>query len=400
MEKDTIYKVISVVCAICLWAFVVSVVNPPTTVTLRGIPVTLTDQEILQSARLAIAGDGQYKVDVVIKGSRNDVSGITSADVTATASLAGLTPGQSYITVSVNAPTNVTVDEIRTERIQVYVDEYVTEEKPLSIASDNVKTGYELTVLSQDGDKYRVSGAKSLVDMVKCLKVTIDAANIGVDENAEFNLPLKPVDNEGNEVKGVIVEKDNTHVVATVHTVKTVPLYSSVEGTPGLGATIRSSNIPSSISIKGTLAALSRVSYLECEPINIEGITEDTEFDVVPLFPEGVMPAAQSKSLKANVTLADTGSMSIKLRTDNAEVKGLAENLKADVESISVDAVINASLIVIKNLEPEEVVIVLDLTGMEEGTYQVPIAGRSTEGKEISLDADPSVVSVTIRSAE
>ncbi|MCQ2561663.1 MAG: CdaR family protein [Clostridia bacterium] len=400
MEKNTTLKIVSLLCAILLWSFVVSVVNPPTTTTIRGVPVTLTDGDVLKQSRLAIAGDGVYTVDVVLAGSRNDVAGVTAADITATASLAGLTPGQSYLTVNVTAPPSTSVSEIRTERIQVYVDEYISEEKPVRLVSENVKSGYEVSVLNMDAESYKVSGAKSLVEMVSALKVTLDASGVGVDEDAEFVLNLHPVDSEGNAVKGVEIESDKLALVATLHTVKTVPLYSLVEGTPGLGASVQSSNIPATINIKGTLAALSRVSYIECEPIKVDGITEDSVMDVVPIFPEGISPAEGSKNLKANITLADSGSLSLKLSTKNAEIKGLADNLDADVDVINVNAVVQGSLLVIKNLNPEEVVITLDLSGLGAGTYDVPIGARSTEGKEFTITADPETVSVTIESAE
>ena len=73
MNRDEIInRVAAIVLAIVLWVYVISVVNPPTTVTVRQVPVTLLNQEYLDDSKLAIAGDGKYTVDVDLSGKRKD----------------------------------------------------------------------------------------------------------------------------------------------------------------------------------------------------------------------------------------------------------------------------------------------------------------------------------------
>ncbi|MBR3748612.1 MAG: hypothetical protein IKN28_01940, partial [Firmicutes bacterium] len=124
-RREIIDRIIAVAIAIGLWFYVISVVNPPTTVLVRQVPVTLLNQEYLDESKLAIAGDGKYTVDVLLSGKRKDLI-LTPEDLTATSDLSGLIPGQNYITVKVTSPGNTTVQEIRMEKIQVYVDELVS----------------------------------------------------------------------------------------------------------------------------------------------------------------------------------------------------------------------------------------------------------------------------------
>ncbi|MBR5981545.1 MAG: hypothetical protein IK035_06005, partial [Firmicutes bacterium] len=180
-RREIIDRIIAAAIAIGLWFYVISVVNPPTTVTIRQVPVTLLNEDYLSESKLAIAGDGNYTVDVELSGKRKDLI-LTPADLTATADLNGLIPGQNYITVKVTSPGNTTVEEIRTEKIQVYIDELVASEKPVELSILNVPAGTELSAVELDYDTISVSGAKSLVDMVDRILVTVDAADMAVDE--------------------------------------------------------------------------------------------------------------------------------------------------------------------------------------------------------------------------
>ncbi|MBQ4371734.1 MAG: hypothetical protein II803_04910, partial [Firmicutes bacterium] len=120
-RSKTLNIIISVLASVLLWIYVINVVNPPSTMTVKDIPVQLEGLENLEAGHLTIAGDGSYTVDVTLSASRAELAGISEKDIRATASLAGLSAGQNYINVSVKAPDSVTIDDIRSQKIQVYI---------------------------------------------------------------------------------------------------------------------------------------------------------------------------------------------------------------------------------------------------------------------------------------
>ena len=82
MERKRIGDLIlSVVMALFLWSYVINVVNPPVSVTVRDVPVVLEGRETLRSNKLTIAGDGFYTVDVTVSAPRAEVTGVTAADL-------------------------------------------------------------------------------------------------------------------------------------------------------------------------------------------------------------------------------------------------------------------------------------------------------------------------------
>lgn len=401
-RREIIDRVIAVAIAIGLWFYVISVVNPPTTVTIRQVPVTLLNQEYLDESRLAIAGDGNYTVDVSLSGKRKDLI-LTQADLTATADLNGLLPGQNYITVKVTSPGNTTVEEIRTEKIQVYIDELIVAKKPVELNILNVPAGTELSAISLDHETISVSGAKSLVDMVDRVLVTVDAAGMAVDEPETLQLAITPVDAEGNAVKAVNTDSAYVTLSATLYTVKSVPLYTRVDGTPGMGLELMSSNIPSTVSIKGTLLDLAKINYVDAEPLDIEGITANTELEVVPVLPEGVELASDNGSMIATFTLSEQGQVTLESDSSTVVVENVPEGMEAVLagETVSLTVNVKGSIADITDITAEDVVLFADLSEITEpGEYEIPISGRAAGGKTLEVTAEPASVLITVTATE
>ncbi|MBR3719527.1 MAG: hypothetical protein IKN20_06650 [Firmicutes bacterium] len=401
-RNEIINRVAAVVLAIVLWVYVISVVNPPTTVTIRQVPVALQNTDYLDESKLAIAGDGKYTVDVQLSGKRKDLI-LSPSDLTATADLSGLTPGQNYITVKVTSPSNTTVTEIRTEKIQVYVDELVMADKPVVLDVQNVPSGTEFSVLSLDHESITVSGAKSLVDMVDQIKVSVDAAGREVDEIEKKHYAVSPVDSEGNPVKAVSLASSYVDLSSTLYTVKSVPLYTKVDGLPGLGIELLSSNIPSSVSIKGTLLSLAKVNYIDAEPLNIEGITTNTELTVVPILPEGIALASGNGSMIASFTLSESGSVQFETSSADVVLEDLPEGFSAQLaeEPSAVKVTVSGAIDAISGLKAEDLTYYVSLTDVKEaGEFSFPIYSRTTSGEVLAVVTDPAQLTVLIEEQE
>ena len=142
---------------------------------------------------------------------------VSPSDLTATADLNGLKPGQNYITVRVVPPHNTTVQEIRTEQVQVYVDELITVAKRVEVDVTGIASGTELSALSLQFEEIKVYGAKSLVNMVDHLTLRLDASEMRIDEPQELKLPLTPMDAEGNTVDAVNLERAFVDLGATLY---------------------------------------------------------------------------------------------------------------------------------------------------------------------------------------
>ena len=301
-------KIISVVIALILWVYVVNVINPPSSTTVTGVSVQLLNQEVLAASSLAIAGTDQYTVDVVVEGARSDVMALQADQVTATADLFGMSKGQNYLVVSVSVPEKLTVTEIRTNRIPVLIDELVSLQKPVVIQVLDETAGYELGSLSIQPTEISVTGAKSIVDQVRSVRIQISQETLG-ETPSTLQLSAVAVDAEGGLIHNIRLSNAYVELTAARYQTKTVPLEVPLSGTPAPNMEIIEQDVPREITIRGSAKSLETVDAIAAEPLSIQGLAQDTTLAVVPILPPEVEIAEASAQLEAAFDLAEVAEV-------------------------------------------------------------------------------------------
>lgn len=405
-RKKTIEIIFSVIGAIALWMYVVNVVNPPISVSYKDIPVQLLNQDYLSDNRLAIAGTGEYTVDVSLNGSRNLIKDVTAEQIVATADLNGLKAGQNYINVEVQAPNELNVEDIRSQKIQIYIDELVSVDKEVLVDYPVLEEGYEIYILSQGAESVKVTGAKSLVDMVDKVLLSVDVNSLQEDKYTTQELDCIPVDAEGNIVPVVTADPLTVGVTSTRFATKTVPLNVQVVGKPGLGAQVSSFSAPKSITIKGPLARLDAVDSIDARNINIEGITSSMTVTVEPQLPSEIWMADSNEQLLATVALADSGRVTYLYTLDDVVIRNLAPGLEATIireldefgnplPDSGITVVASGPLDVIKSLTSANLTPSLDLSYINVGQLKLELS-NIYEGGSVTIETDPTYLDVMV----
>ncbi|MCQ2553145.1 MAG: hypothetical protein MJ150_02450 [Clostridia bacterium] len=304
-RKKTFDIIISFLIAIVLWFYVINIVNPQKDQVIRMVPVNVSGVEALEDRGFAIAGDLKYTVNLSVIGARNDLAKLTAADFEATADVASLNKGNTYITVKVAGPRGIVIEDINTELIPVLVEDYVTESKPVRIAFSDEADGHEITI-TKFTDSVNVSGAKSDVDKVVHVLTQLSANSLHDDVNSTVNLLGRPCDKSGMEVGGIKLAVETIEMDATLSTKKTVSLSSQMFGEPLYGElSIENFEVQSVISIKGPANVINGISTIVADPINIEGIDKTTHYQLVPQLPAGVHTTRDCPELTAVVYIAE-----------------------------------------------------------------------------------------------
>jgi YbbR domain-containing protein len=402
MEQRKIIDIfISVILAILLWSYVINVVNPPQSATVRDLEVQLQGMELLNANGFTIAGDGKYAVDITVSAPRNDLAGITAANFSAYASVANLSAGQNYITVNVTGPDNLTIEDIRSQKIQVYVDELIVGEKPLTVAYSDPSGDFEVTVLDKEYDLVEVRGAKSLVDMVTTVRVDVDTTQLEIDIPQTENLLGIALDKEGNIISNVEIMDSSIAVTSVLYKIKNVPLRVTYSGTPGLGSAVDNFTYPTRINIKGPGEILEAIQVINGKPLNIEGITQDTTYKVEPILPSDIHLAKSSENPYAKVVLLHTGEIGFNYTLSEMEIVSLPEDWKLEYVDpemlISVTA--KGDLDVIRTLDASHLQPLMDLTGYESGTRTVSL-GTVNKIEGVTLTVEPKILVVKLISPE
>jgi YbbR domain-containing protein len=109
--------------------------------------------------------------------------------------------------------------------------------------------------------------------------------------------------------------------------------------------------------------------YIETEAIDLSGLSDDMDLRVPLKIPAGVELAGEESVLVRLNVAAIEGSLPITLPV---EVVGLGSGLEAKLSPSQVDVLISGPVPLLKAIKPTNLRVVVDLSGMTNGEYQVP----------------------------
>ncbi len=299
--------IIAVVIAIVLWAYIIVIVNPPKSSTVRQVPVGLIGENVLNERGLAIASKQSYTVDVKVSGSRNEILGLSVSDFTAAADVSVLDEGETTMTVVVTGPYSITIDEINLQKIPVRVDALVNVDKPAVINCAESEDG-EITVLKA-ADAVAVVGAESDVAQVESVEYLISADTLKKDEAKTLSLKGIPVDVDGKAVKNVAVAAGITDFNVVLYETKSVALDIVLEGTALYGEnSIESIEHTPAIKIKGPAAIIEKITRIT-ETVDVTGLDKDTERELEIHLPKEVFLSEKSEPAVVKIYISEAARL-------------------------------------------------------------------------------------------
>ena len=154
LKNKSFVKMISVVLAVVLWAYVIGEVNPTVKKTVSDIPVELTNTETLEERGLALQGDEEYFAAVVVEGARSELNELKAADIHVTADMYGYEKGENHVSLDVTLPDGISLEELKTPEITVTLETLETKSLPVTVvftgeSGDNLEPSYLYTVPSK-----------------------------------------------------------------------------------------------------------------------------------------------------------------------------------------------------------------------------------------------------------
>ena len=85
-------KIISLVCAVILWIYVIQVENPNINIAVSNIPIKYINQEIMEGNNLMLVSEMEETVTVTVQGRRKNITGLNAdnMDVLADSPIKGI----------------------------------------------------------------------------------------------------------------------------------------------------------------------------------------------------------------------------------------------------------------------------------------------------------------------
>ena len=235
MKSKLFAMIVSVLAAMCLWVYVVTVVNPDGDMVIGNIPVTFSGAEVLREDHgLVITGDYQEFVSVHFYGKNTDLKTLDQHkdEIKAVIDVSKVRSTKEYtMTYDITLPSAVSASSItkmdkNPSSITFRVERQIT--KSVEVKGDfaNVKIaeGYMLDSTSFDYDSVTVEGPESIVSTIDSAQVTLDRSN--VDKTITESVSYVLLDKSGEQVDPteLTLSTDAIEVTMKIVKYKVVPI--------------------------------------------------------------------------------------------------------------------------------------------------------------------------------
>ena len=394
LKNNKINFVIALLAAICLWAYVLGYDGASYGGTVRNIPVNYINAEALEKAGLVVLETPTEAVNISYTGQRSLKNKVKAKDFKVTVDLEGLREGENIVKLMVEKPENVDIKSISLQKVRVVVDRLAEAEKPVKVVINNQSSDEsEPYIVQVSREKVKVTGAETIVNRVKELVAAVDASKVGVTMKS-LSIELMPVDSKGEKVENLMLEYDNVSVTAIMHNKKTVSLNVPITGNYSEYIN-RDIYVPKTITVKGTDEALSQISSITCEPVDVSGIFENSVIDVRPILPEGVEIATDSQNLQVKISVAGAATRDFVFSENDIVLEGVDEDTIPTLANVTVKVSVSGNGAVIGQIAETDFRLYADVSGLEKGTYDIPLKCLC-ENKEIEMEYTPSEIKVII----
>ena len=295
-----------------LWLYVVNYINTTHEQTLYNVPVGLEGKSILTADRgLMLLSEDDYRVNITVSGSRQDVSKINAGNIQVVANLSKIEePGEHRLNYDVIYPGDVPSGAVKAKRdpdwITVVVARKKTKEIPVTVTYEgDVPADYikDTAALELDHSYVEITGPEDVVDQIDHADITIDCTGRTESIYESFRYVLQDQHNEPVDAGWITTNVSEVRVYLPVVMVKKIPLtVTLVDGGGATEATTKLTVDPAYISISGSETALAAMEELNLGIIELAQITEDQTLTFDITLPEGVTNVSNLPTATVNIS--------------------------------------------------------------------------------------------------
>jgi len=283
--------------------------------------------------------------------------------------LSGIGPGTFTRKINVEAPKEAEIISINPDEIEITIERIITKEFSIrGVINGSVANGNIIGKPEIIPQVVTVQGVESIVNSVKeaIVEINVDGATSDIYGSSEIKLINKSNERIEDLIMSSRIASFHVPVISSDLT-KFVPVIPKFKGYPKLA--IKEVKItPQIVKITGKGEIISKISSIETEPINIDGLSENISINNNLILPEGLK--VEPISVKVEITV----EAEITVAFDNVLVKtiNLKDGLKASLDVETVKIVITGRSSIVENVKSLEAQ--LDLNGLDTGEYILSVS--------------------------
>ena len=387
--------ILAFIISIGLWCYVVYAVNPVQKETFRDIPVQFVNEDVLNERGLAIANDTDITVDATVEGSRKVLAAMDSGSFTATADVSQCIAGTNSVAVDIRVNKNASLASDSTVTVQINVEQLVTESRAVKVKYTGEAGSSREVEADLTGDKaVNISGAESLVAKVAYVAADVDISKIESTDQI-MTAKLEPVDRSDNTVDNITLSQDTAEIKASLYHAKKVPLTVNITGDPPTGYRYEGIKNDDTVVLRGSEAALSDITSVSTEYIDISRFTATTEVKLTLVLPDGVELSSKQKSPTAEIYIEGEATSSISIKSSSINIRNLDDS-SYDAKIISGN--VSISVAGSDSAAESDFTLSINVKGLAAGEHEVPLTVRYKGSGTVT--SAPDTVTVRIYEIE
>lgn len=380
------FKILAVVLAFILWLAVYNIDDPKQTRTYTASVTIENASLVAEQNKCYEILEGTNSVTFAVTGNRSVLKNLEDSDFRAVADLGRMTLSEDGKTANVpieisSIRSNSSLSYPNKKYLKIALEDLMSKRLVISAGtSGKVADGYALgDVTVTNSNVLKVDGPASIVSRVSSAVATIDVEGMSV--NLSDNVVPVLYDANGKEVDTtrLTLSKTTVTVSARILVVKELKLAFSTVGEPGGDySVVEITSSPQVVQVKGAASAVNPLTVVSIpeDLIDVSGMQEDltTTIDIAEFLPEGVelVDSADAK-VKVSVRIEPFKTSRYTVSTDHLQVNGLSRNCELAFSYPNVYVMISALQGNLDRLVESEITGVIDVSGLSEGTHQVPV---------------------------
>lgn len=389
---------LALILALAVWISAVTAANPDEV----RAPIKVPLEIIGQDPALIVTSALPANIEVTLRAPRSVWEQLTVQEkpVRAIVDLSNLSSGEHQIDIRVQIsvrPTQIVLTDPTS--IVVTLERLASLTLPIDLSLQGEPAiGFQAGTPRMDAQTVVVSGPESLLNKAERARVLVNFG--GARESIDQAIPIKILDGQNATLNGLTITPENVVVQIPISQqggFRDVAVKVVVNGQVSAGYRLENISVfPPIITVFASNPELVRAlpGVIETQPLNLQDAKEDISTRLALNLPTDItIVGSQTVEVKVDVSPIQT---SITLSNQPVEVVGLPAGWNAVVAPQTVDVIVSGPLPLLDALTPQDVIIKVDVSKLQAGTYQLtPLVNVLIE-KIVIESILPSAIEVTL----
>lgn len=412
LTKNLALKLLSLALAAFLWAVVVNLDDPVTSVQFSNVPVEVLHTEVVTSkGKTYQIEDETDTVRVTVKAKRSVLHNLSVSDIKAYADMKEMSFG-SQVPIEVSIPgVEYTEAYSNPRNLQVTIEDEAQNTFPITpTTTGSVRDGYVLGEIKADPEKVRVNGPKSIIERIDKVVAEVDVTGLAEDTVLQSKLVFYDADGKTIDTTLLTLQdlksENDVRVQVEVRNTKRLKLnFGTSQITAANGYLFTGIEIePSEVQVSGSSGVLKNLDEIDipASALNKQNLSskEEVVVDITPYLPEGVeLIDKNAGAVVVTIGIEEEGSRTLEIPTGSIAVNNLQDGLKYSyISGNNLEIKVQGDQTLLDSLELGEGSLTINLvTYKEPGDYDVPVEVKLPEGCSL---AENVVIKVRLEKIE